>query len=151
MRKGENIFKRKDGRWEARYIKSYEPSGEAKYGFCYGRTYKEAKEKTIRISATLQRLRDTERGTENKDESRTRIVVSTPKTETSVRTIPLTDYAIGLCKRFALENPLAYVLTGTEDCMEPRVLQYRIKKYTKSCDLDGVHAHTLRYTFATRC
>lgn len=34
MRKGENIFKRKDGRWEARYVKGYEPSGKAKYGFC---------------------------------------------------------------------------------------------------------------------
>lgn len=35
MRKGENIFKRKDGRWEGRYIKDYDFSGKAKYGFCY--------------------------------------------------------------------------------------------------------------------
>ena len=41
MKKGENIFKRKDGRWEARYIKGYELSGKIKYGFCYGKTYKE--------------------------------------------------------------------------------------------------------------
>ena len=39
MAKGENIFKRKDGRWEARYIKGCELSGKIKYGFCYGRTY----------------------------------------------------------------------------------------------------------------
>ena len=45
MAKGENIFKRKDGRWEARYIKGYELSGKIKYGFCYGKTYREAKEK----------------------------------------------------------------------------------------------------------
>ena len=32
MKKGENIFKRKDGRWEARYIKGYELSGKIKYG-----------------------------------------------------------------------------------------------------------------------
>ena len=38
MKKGENIFKRKDGRWEARYIKGYELSGKIKYGFCYGKT-----------------------------------------------------------------------------------------------------------------
>ena len=42
MAKGENIFKRKDGRWEARYIKGYELSGKIKYGFCYGKTYREA-------------------------------------------------------------------------------------------------------------
>ena len=33
MKNGENIFKRKDGRWEARYIKGYELSGKIKYGF----------------------------------------------------------------------------------------------------------------------
>lgn len=51
--KGENIFKRKDGRWEARYIKGYELSGKIKYGFCYGKTYKEAKEKVTNCKAAL--------------------------------------------------------------------------------------------------
>lgn len=53
MKKGENIFKRKDGRWEARYIKGYELSGKIKYGFCYGKTYKEAKEKVTKHKAAL--------------------------------------------------------------------------------------------------
>ena len=44
-RKGENIFKRKDGRWEARYIHHYDPAGRAVYTFVYGRSYSEAKEK----------------------------------------------------------------------------------------------------------
>lgn len=43
-RKGENIFKRKDGRWEARYIKHYE-NGKAQYGFLYGHSYTEVKAK----------------------------------------------------------------------------------------------------------
>lgn len=43
-RKGENIFKRKDGRWEARYIHHYE-NGKAKYRYVYGRTYAAAKAK----------------------------------------------------------------------------------------------------------
>ena len=54
MKKGENIFKRKDGRWEARYIKGYELSGKIKYGFCYGKTYKEAKEKVDGAPSTLK-------------------------------------------------------------------------------------------------
>ena len=53
MAKGENIFKRKAGRWEARYIKGYELSGKIKYGFCYGKTYKEAKEKVTAYKAAL--------------------------------------------------------------------------------------------------
>ena len=43
MRTGENIFKRKDGRWEARYHKGRDASGKLLYGFCYGKTYSEAK------------------------------------------------------------------------------------------------------------
>ncbi len=43
-KRGENITKRKDGRWEARYIKSHE-NGRAVYGYVYGKTYSEAKRK----------------------------------------------------------------------------------------------------------
>lgn len=324
MAKGENIFKRKDGRWEARYIKGYELSGKIKYGFCYGKTYREAKEKvtrykaalvsgkpvpgvnarhrfafycdewlclrktkvkestyikydtalrkyikpklgscfpmgittgliddfaeelffeeklasktvhdvlvvlhgvltytatcfagifpaveihypkqsrkelrvlsreeqtrfvsylledmdackfgvllalftgvrigelcalqwanvslkerTIRIDATLQRLRDTSAA----GRAQTRIVTGTPKSDTSNRTIPITDYTAALCGKMDPHSPAAYVLTGTERFMEPRTLQYRMEKYTRDCGLEGVHFHTLRHTFATR-
>lgn len=51
-RRGENIYKRKDGRWEGRYIKSRSASGKAIYGYVYAHTYKEAKEKlAIRLSS----------------------------------------------------------------------------------------------------
>ena len=324
MKKGENIFKRKDGRWEARYIKGYELSGKIKYGFCYGKTYQEAKEKVakfkaaivsgkplpssnsrrrfafycdawlqkrktnirestytkydtilekhikpklggcyplgittgvvdgftkelldgdglsvktvhdiltvlhgilkyiaelfpgiaptveitypkesrkemrvlsrdeqkrlavylldgtdfckfgvllmlftglrigelcalrwsdvnikekvISVSATMQRLRSTDTDTAEK----TKILIGAPKSDTSVRTIPLTDNAAELCRKFAVRNPCAYILTGTSEFMEPRSFQYRIEKYTRECGLDGIHAHTLRHTFATR-
>lgn len=324
MKKGENIFKRKDGRWEARYIKGYELSGKIKYGFCYGKTYKEAKEKVtkckaalisgkplpsansrhrfafycdewlrlrktkirestyikydtilekhikpklggcyplgitaglvddfskelldadklsvktvhdilvvlhgilkytaaqfpgifpaveinypketrkemrvlsrdeqkrlavylldgtdfckfgvllmlftglrigelcalrwsdvnikekvISVSATMQRLRSTDTDTAEK----TKILIGAPKSDTSVRTIPLTDNAAELCRKFAVRNLCAYILTGTSEFMEPRSFQYRIEKYTRECGLDGIHAHTLRHTFATR-
>ena len=42
---GENIRKRKDGRWEARLISEYDGTGKAKYRSFYGKTYMEAKEK----------------------------------------------------------------------------------------------------------
>ena len=54
MAKGENIFKRKDGRWEARYIKSRDITGKIQYGFCYGKTYREAKEKVTKKKAAIQ-------------------------------------------------------------------------------------------------
>ena len=42
-RKGENIYKRKDKRWEGRYIVSYNAEGRAVYKSLYGRTYTEVK------------------------------------------------------------------------------------------------------------
>lgn len=51
-RKGENIFKRKDGRWEARYIKEHK-NGKAIYGFVFGKSYSEAKEKKTAALAVL--------------------------------------------------------------------------------------------------
>ena len=45
-RRGENIRKRKDGRWEGRYIKGYDSKNQkAKYASVYGKTYAETKQK----------------------------------------------------------------------------------------------------------
>lgn len=44
-RRGENIYKRKDGRWEARYLKEVTADGKKKYGSVYAKNYKEAKAK----------------------------------------------------------------------------------------------------------
>ena len=45
-RKGENIYKRKDGRWEGRYIRE-RVDGKIKYGYIFAHSYKDAKEKLI--------------------------------------------------------------------------------------------------------
>lgn len=46
-KRGENIHKRKDGRWEGRYKSGTSPDGKAKYSSVYGKTYGEAKSKLI--------------------------------------------------------------------------------------------------------
>ena len=53
MARGENIFKRKDGRWEGRYIKGHDRNNKIQYGFCYGHTYREAKEKVIQAKTKM--------------------------------------------------------------------------------------------------
>ena len=50
-RKGENIYKRKDGRYEGRYIKGYRANGKAKFGYVYSRSYREVKDKLIKLKA----------------------------------------------------------------------------------------------------
>ena len=42
-RRGENIHKRKDGRWEGRYIKARTPEGKIQWGYVYGMVYAEVK------------------------------------------------------------------------------------------------------------
>lgn len=46
-RRGENIYKRKDGRWEGRYMKNDISKGRRKYGYVYGKTYRDVKEKLL--------------------------------------------------------------------------------------------------------
>lgn len=44
-RHGENIRKRADGRWEARYIQYHNAKGKAVYRYIYGKSYQEVKKK----------------------------------------------------------------------------------------------------------
>ena len=46
-RRGENIYKRRDGRWEGRFIQSYSDDGKAKYKSVYAKTYKDVKSKLL--------------------------------------------------------------------------------------------------------
>ena len=50
-RKGENIYKRKDGRWEGRYAQGRDASGKLLYGSVYGRSYAEVKERLAPMRA----------------------------------------------------------------------------------------------------
>lgn len=48
-RKGLNIYKRKDGRWEARYIKSRNTQGKPRYGYLYATSYHEVRNNLQRV------------------------------------------------------------------------------------------------------
>ena len=52
-RKGENIYKRKDNRWEGRYVKGYNEDGSVKYGYIYGSSYAETKERLQKARTSL--------------------------------------------------------------------------------------------------
>ena len=53
-KRGENIYKRKDARWEGRYIKSLDPTGKARYGYVYARTYREVKAQRLQAQASAR-------------------------------------------------------------------------------------------------
>ena len=104
-------------------------------------------EQMIKIDTTMQRLHNNTHNTSSK----TSVVIDSPKTTSSVRIIPIGNQAAMLCKMIDPHNENAYVLTGTERYMEPRLLQYHFHRFVCRCNLKDATFHTLRHTFATRC
>lgn len=101
----------------------------------------------VYVRSTMQRIKDLD----HQSGEKTKIIISDPKSFSSARAIPLSRFAFEICEKFQAD-PNAYILTGEKDrYTEPRVLQYKMKQYTKACSLSGVHFHTLRHSFATRC
>lgn len=49
-KRGDNIHKRKDGRWEGRYKKGRKPDGSIMYGSIYAKSYREVKTKLSEIA-----------------------------------------------------------------------------------------------------
>ena len=52
-RRGENIYKRKDGRWEGRYIRGRTPAGKAEYGYVYAKSYAACREKQRKMEGNI--------------------------------------------------------------------------------------------------
>lgn len=101
----------------------------------------------IKIQQTMQRIQNT-----NPDmEARTKIIFTEPKTQTSLRTIPLPTALLPLANSFQASSG-SFILTGSPDnYMEPRTLQNHFKKIVKESGIADVNYHALRHTFATRC
>lgn len=59
MRKGENIYLRKDGRWEGRYSKGRKINGKIKYGYVYGKTYTEVRQKMFPLRIHYMTIQQT--------------------------------------------------------------------------------------------
>lgn len=80
------------------------------------------------------------------------LVISSPKTRSSYRSIPISDLlakAIGLYYKEA--DPESYVLTGTGKPVEPRSYRDYYRRLLQKLDLPEMKFHSLRHSFATRC
>lgn len=81
----------------------------------------------------------------------TRLQIQLPKSEASLRVIPL-DNAIlkKLTSLRAEESDECYILSGSLHPMDPRSLQYRFERVLKHCNIRKRNFHVLRHSFATR-
>ncbi len=101
---------------------------------------------TVSVRKTISRICVRDGGGGGK----TRVVQDRPKTDCSLRTVPLpgpvADYLAQRCR-----GEDCYVATGTGQPMEPRVCLERYKRLLRRAGLAERTFHTLRHTFATRC
>ena len=108
--------------------------------------WKDVENGRIVVRKTMQRLQKSSgNGTE--------VVIGSPKTKTSGRVIPIPSFLLEYIEKFRNEeDPTTYVLsTAEKSVIEPRVMQYRFKKYMQELGIEQTTFHTLRHSFATRC
>jgi integrase len=102
----------------------------------------------LNVSRTMQRIQNLE----SKSSEKTKVITSDPKSNFSVRTIPLPDCLLEKLKQFQPVLQNAYLLTGEVGrFIEPRTYQYRFKSYLSKCGITDANFHALRHTFSTRC
>lgn len=103
---------------------------------------------TISVTKTMQRI---QRKTECQHE-KTVVITDSPKSQNSIRTIPIPNFLREELKRLSNKcSPASYVLTAREDqYIEPRAYQYKFKKYLEKAEIRNINFHALRHTFATR-
>lgn len=98
----------------------------------------------LKITKSLQRVKDTK----NISKNRTIVIIDTPKSETSIRDIPIPTFILPLIGRLAQRSE-NYILTGTDMFMDMRTIQRRFKIILILCGISIRKFHTLRHTFAT--
>lgn len=108
------------------------------------------RQEIFKVRFTLSRVLTESLSEEN--ETKTQLVMTEPKTNSSIRDIPIPQFLIPLLKRhMARNNPENYLLTSSARFIDPRTYQNHFKKHLKECGLRSVHYHCLRHTFATNC
>ena len=102
------------------------------------------------VQRSIQRITVFHPETTPEIQAKTKIIIDTPKTNSSARKIPIPSFMLPAFKNHQT-NLDFYVLTGSCSYLEPREYYRKYKKVMKKCGLEHFNYHALRHTFATRC
>lgn len=103
------------------------------------------KEGVIHVKKTLQRIYSPD------TIPRSKVIISTPKTISSIREIPMSKELISYICELKFGKSSNYILTNTENYMEPRTYRKYFKKFLQKNNINFLNFHCLRHSFATRC
>lgn len=98
----------------------------------------------VKVRRTVERISDLDNNS-----TKTKIIISEPKSYASTREIPLPKV---LCDYFKSKCGIhdTYILTQTNKPCEPHTLYIRYKRFLKRNGFEQYTFHALRHTFATR-
>ncbi len=114
--------------------------------------------KIIHIRRTANRLNTIDENSKNKTE----LVIDTPKTQSSIRDVPINDffcaellnhhlYVSRIKKRVPQKDDLLFTNTKNDNPAEPKTVAEVFKRIAKNAGIEkAVNFHCLRHTFATR-
>lgn len=104
------------------------------------------REELIYIRRNIQRVK-----TGDGQKNNTQILLQTPKTNNSLRIIPIPPVLLSLLRKYQRSEE-EYIIQGKKKpWTEPRTLQYRFAAILKKCGIENFNFHMLRHAFATRC
>lgn len=100
---------------------------------------------SLSINRTVQRIKNSDVNATSK----TKKIISSPKSDSSKRTIPIPKFLLDLIYKFKTgdEN---YILTNSSSFKDTRVYEKYLENVLKRCGIRNLNFHTLRHTFATR-
>lgn len=96
---------------------------------------------TISVNRTIQRVNHN---------GHSEVVIGTPKSRSSVRTIPMPQFMAEYLEKYKSEDEV-YLVTGKRKPTEPRTMQNRFHAILKEAGVREVNFHMLRHTYATVC
>lgn len=102
---------------------------------------------TLTVRKTMQRVKNMDATSGSK----TKIIITEPKSQCSIREIPLPPFLMDIAQSFQ-SNPDTFVLSGSaRRYVEPRTMQNRFQCYVQQSGIAAANYHALRHSFATRC
>ncbi|MBR6104836.1 MAG: site-specific integrase [Paludibacteraceae bacterium] len=102
---------------------------------------------TLTINRTIERIYTIDNG-----QRKSRVVVSTPKTASSNRTIPMNKKLQKVLKELEkVVNKDFYIISNSEKPIEPRTYRNYYNKVLSKLGIAKLKFHGLRHSFATRC
>lgn len=101
---------------------------------------------TLSVHRTVERISDLD----FEGDSKTKIIISEPKTENSCRVIPIPAFLKERLRTYS-DSKDGYILTGGEKVIEPHSFYTRYKNYLRKNKIGDYSFHALRHSFATHC